>query len=199
MKKRKRILKKPVTRKRRKISGLSGSVGYRRRRSTRKKGIMSGQTGDAIGLLLGGVVAGLVDKPLSGIGVLSDAKIRSAVKAGLGYFLMSKPGIVGGIGKGMLAVSGAQLASALAPQAISEDIPSLISGDVPSLISEAMDELDGYTSDEIADEFGYTSDEIADEFGDEFGEDDDLGEDDDMGYESDELSDEFGEDELMGI
>lgn len=195
MKKRKRISRKPVTRKRRKISGLSGSVGYRRRRSTRKKGIMSGPTGDAIGLLLGGVVAGLVDKPLSGIGVLSDAKVRSAVKAGLGYFLMSKPGIVGGIGKGMLAVSGAQLASALAPQAISEDIPSLISGDVPSLISEAMDELDGYTSDEIADEFGYTSDEIADEFG----EDDDMGEDEDMGYESDELSDEFGEDELMGI
>ena len=179
---------------------MSGSsVGYRRRRSTRKKGMLSGQTGDAIGLIVGGIITGLVDKPLSGM--VADAKLRSAVKAGVGYFLMNKPGIVGGIGKGMLAVSGMQLASALAPQAISEDIPSLISGDVPSLISEAMDELDGYTSDEIADEFGYTSDEIADEFGedDDLGEDDDMGEDEDMGYTSDEIADEFGEDELMGI
>lgn len=197
MKKRKRVSRKPVIRKRRRTSISGSSVGYRRRRRTSKKGLLSGTTGDAIGLIMGGIITGLVDKPLSG--VVSDAKLRSAVKAGLGFFLMNKPGIVGGIGKGMLAVSGMQLAGALAPQAISEDIPSLISGDVPSLISEAMDELDGYTSDEIADEFGYTSDEIADEFGDEFGEDDDMGEDEDMGYESDELSDEFGEDELMGI
>ena len=197
MKKRKRVTRKPAVRRRRKSTMSGSAVGVRRRRRTTKKGLLSGQTGDALGLILGGIITGLVDKPLSG--VVSDAKLRSAVKAGLGFFLMNKPGIVGGIGKGMLAVGGMQLAGALAPQTISEDIPSLISGDIPSLISEAMDELDGYTSDEIADEFGYTSDEIADEFGDEFGEDDDIGEDDDMGYQADELSYEFGEDELMGI
>jgi hypothetical protein len=189
MRKRKRPIRKkrPVRRTSRRLTGIAGST---RRRRTTKKGLMSGPAGDALGLVLGGIVTGLVDKPLAGIGPLSDAKIRAAVKAGLGYFLMSRPGIIGGIGKGMLAVSGMQLAQSLIPGALGEDVPSLIaeSIDVPSLIAQAMeddDEMNGYTSDEIA---GYTSDEI----GDEFGED----EDDDMG---DEFGDEFGEDELMGV
>lgn len=194
MARKKRISRKPVTRKRRRVSGISGSVGARRRRSTRRKGLLNGPAGDALGLILGGVVTGLVDKPLSGIGPLSDAKLRAAVKAGLGYFLMSKPGIVGGIGKGMLAVSGMQLAQALAPGTLGEDIPALIaeSVDVPALIAEEMDDMSGYTSDEIN---GYTSDELGedddDDLGDEFGEDDD----DDLG---DEFGDEFGAD-VMGV
>lgn len=191
MKKRKPIRRKSVKRRSRSLTGISGS--RTRRRRTTKRGLMSGAAGDALGLILGGVVTGLVDKPLSGIGPLSDAKIRAAVKAGLGYFLMNRPGIVGGIGKGMLAVSGMQLAQSLMPGALGEDIPSLISEsiDVPSLISEAMDEdgddMSGYTSDEIngytSDEIGYTSDELGED------EDEDLG---------DEFGDEFGAD-VMGV
>jgi len=191
MKKRKPIRRKSVKRRSRSLTGISGSRSRRRR--TTKRGLMSGAAGDALGLILGGVVTGLVDKPLSGIGPLSDAKIRAAVKAGLGYFLMNRPGIVGGIGKGMLAVSGMQLAQSLMPGALGEDIPSLISEsiDVPSLISEAMDEdsddMSGYTSDEIngytSDEIGYTSDELGED------EDEDLG---------DEFGDEFGAD-VMGV
>lgn len=191
MKKRKPIRRKSVKRRSRSLTGISG-VRSRRRRTT-KRGLMSGAAGDALGLILGGVVTGLVDKPLSGIGPLSDAKIRAAVKAGLGYFLMNRPGIVGGIGKGMLAVSGMQLAQSLMPGALGEDIPSLISEsiDVPSLIAEAMDEegddMSGYTSDEIngytSDEIGYTSDELGED------EDEDLG---------DEFGDEFGAD-VMGV
>jgi len=191
MRKKKRPIRKkrPVRRTSRRLTGIAGST---RRRRTTKKGLMSGPAGDALGLVLGGIVTGLVDKPLAGIGPLSDAKIRAAVKAGLGYFLMNKPGIIGGIGKGMLAVSGMQLAQSLIPGALGEDVPSLISEniDVPSLIAEAMedddDDMSGYTSDEIA---GYTADEI----GDEFGEDED---EDDLG---DEFGDEFGEDELFGV
>jgi hypothetical protein len=191
MKKRKPIRRKSVKRRSRSLTGISGARSRRRR--TTKRGLMSGAAGDALGLILGGVVTGLVDKPLSGIGPLSDAKIRAAVKAGLGYFLMNRPGIVGGIGKGMLAVSGMQLAQSLMPGALGEDIPSLISEsiDVPSLISEAMDEdsddMSGYTSDEIngytSDEIGYTSDELGED------EDEDLG---------DEFGDEFGAD-VMGV
>ena len=192
MKQRKPIRRKSVKRRSRSLTGISGS--RTRRRRTTKRGLMSGAAGDALGLILGGVVTGLVDKPLSGIGPLSDAKIRAAVKAGLGYFLMNRPGIVGGIGKGMLAVSGMQLAQSLMPGALGEDIPSLISEsiDVPSLISEAMDEegddMSGYTSDELN---GYTSDEIAGYDSDELGED----EDEDLG---DEFGDEFGAD-VMGV
>jgi len=191
MKKRKPIRRKSVKRRSRSLTGISGARSRRRR--TTKRGLMSGAAGDALGLILGGVVTGLVDKPLSGIGPLSDAKIRAAVKAGLGYFLMNRPGLVGGIGKGMLAVSGMQLAQSLMPGALGEDIPSLISEsiDVPSLISEAMDEdsddMSGYTSDEIngytSDEIGYTSDELGED------EDEDLG---------DEFGDEFGAD-VMGV
>jgi hypothetical protein len=190
MRKKKRPIRKkrPVRRTSRRLTGIAGST---RRRRTTKKGLMSGPAGDALGLVLGGIVTGLVDKPLAGIGPLSDAKIRAAVKAGLGYFLMNKPGIIGGIGKGMLAVSGMQLAQSLIPGALGEDVPSLIAEniDVPSLIAEAMedddDDMSGYTSDEIA---GYTADEI----GDEFGEDED---EDDLG---DEFGDEFGAD-VMGV
>lgn len=190
MRKRKRPIRKkrPVRRTSRRLTGIAGST---RRRRTTKKGLMSGPAGDALGLVLGGIVTVLVDKPLVGIGPLSDAKIRAAVKAGLGYFLMNKPGIIGGIGKGMLAVSGMQLAQSLIPGALGEDVPSLIAEniDVPSLIAEAMedddDDMSGYTSDEIA---GYTADEI----GDEFGEDED---EDDLG---DEFGDEFGAD-VMGV
>jgi len=191
MRKKRQPRRKPVKRRSRRLTGISGAA--TRRRRTTKRGLMSGPAGDALGLVLGGIVTGLVDKPLSGIGPLSDAKIRAAVKAGLGYFLMNKPGIIGGIGKGMLAVSGMQLAQSLMPDALGSDVPSLIaeSIDVPSLIAEAMDEDDdmsGYTSDEIG---AYTSDEI--------GADDDDDDDDDLGDEfGGEFGDEFGAD-VMGV
>ncbi|NBV99964.1 MAG: hypothetical protein EBR67_10775 [Proteobacteria bacterium] len=194
--KKRTVKRKPVTRKRRRLSGTSSLAG-RRKRYTRKRGMLSGATGDLLGLALGGVLTGLVDKPLSGIGPLKDEKIRSAAKAALGYFLSQRPGMIGNIGKGMIAVSAMQLAKSLSPGTLGESIPSLISDnmsiDVPSLIGDEMgayeaDEIGAYEADEIGDEFGEDDDDLS---GDD---DDDLsGDDDDLSGDDGEFGDEFGQ------
>ena len=196
--KKRTVKRKPITRKRRRISGGT-SIAGRRKRYTRKKGMLNGPAGDLLGLALGGVLTGLVDKPLSGIGPLKDEKIRSAAKAALGYFLAQRPGMIGNIGKGMIAVSAMQLAKSLSPGALGESIPSLIgdnmSIDVPSLISG--DEMGAYEADEIG---AYEADEIGDEFGEDEDEDlsgdedeDDLSGDEDEDEFSGEFGDEFGQ------
>jgi len=188
--KKRTVKRKPITRKRRRLNGNT-SIAGRRKRYTRKRGMLNGPAGDLLGLALGGVLTGLVDKPLSGIGPLKDEKIRSAAKAALGYFLSQRPGMIGNIGKGMIAVSAMQLAKSLSPGALGESIPSLISDnmsiDVPSLISG--DEMGAYEADEIG---AYEADEIGDEFGED--EDDLSGDDDeDLSGDDDEFSGEFGD------
>jgi len=127
--------------KKRSKAKVSGTV---KKRTGRRKAKMAGfdmQT--LLGVALGGVASGLVDKPLSG--VLSNPLLRNGAKVALGAFLSTKKGLIQGVGYGMVAGGGMGLVSGLMGGQMN-GLPALISG-VPALIS---DEFGNYVEQALA-------------------------------------------------
>lgn len=100
-----------------------------------------------MGVLLGGAVAGFIDKPMSNF--IENPMFRSGAKGALGAFLSTKTGLIQGIGLGMVAAAGNDLTQNLTQGMAG--FPSLISG-FPSLIgNNAFGE---YSASALSDEFG---------------------------------------------
>lgn len=152
------VSKKPVRRRaapRKRKTGLSGTRRVTRRRR-RKTGMAGLNTGLLMGVLLGGAVAGFIDKPMSNF--IENPMFRSGAKGALGAFLSTKSGIVQGIGLGMVAAAGNDLTQNLTSGMAG--FPSLISG-IPALIGENA--FGNYSSAALADEFGEDLDDEDDD------------------------------------
>jgi hypothetical protein len=157
--------------------------GVRKRKSpARKRAMMAGIDMQTIlGVAIGGVASGLLDKPLSG--VLSNPLLRNGAKVALGVFLSTKKGLIQGVGYGMVAGGGMGIASGLMGGSMS-GLPALISGNVPALIS---DEFGNYVENALA------------QIEDEEEQEDNEEEVEDLGYAVPALAGMFDDNTLMGL
>lgn len=148
--------RKPAARKRRAGIGAVKRTTTRRRRRSSLGGL---NTSLLLGVAVGAAAAGFLDGPLQNI--LPNNMLRNGAKVAAGAFLSTKPGMMQGIGLGLVAAGATNLVQGLTGQI--SGVPALLgNNNVPALlgIDDDPDDL-GYEADAIS----YEADALGDEFG----------------------------------
>ncbi len=92
------------------------------------------QLPDVLGLAIGGIATGYIDKVVP----ISNAKIKAAVPLILGVLLSGRSGVIGAAGKGMIAVGATKLAAGFGIGAVDSTIIGTVTMDDMNGVNDTM-------------------------------------------------------------